>query len=135
VRRAWVVPVAALAIVAAATLAVVGQKVRYDGVQAEYDRARNQNELLRSDLSAHSVRLQRRATPAQLLPMAEKLGLTETTADQIALVAFADPAPDAGRGLLGQIVPEAQADESRDPSGASASAREPRTARGGKDGQ
>jgi hypothetical protein len=94
VRGNWAWGMTALAILATAAMAVVWQKVRFEGVALRHTDLAEAHERLTGDLEAERFEFQRRATRATLVPKAARLGLVDVGTDAILLVSFPDaPAP------------------------------------------
>ena len=108
VRGNWTWGMAALVVTATATMAVVWQKVRFQGVALHHNKLVEKHERLVSDLEAERFEFQRRATRATLIPKAAKLGLTNVPTEDLLLVAF-DGVPPPANPILDGFVGEALA--------------------------
>lgn len=117
-RRTWVRmvwPVTLVFFLTGVALSMVWQNVQYTRASLRLESARRRHEALLSDLNAEHMKVSREITLSQLAPKAkEKLGLVDSSTEDMRLVAFA---PEVDRslppepGLLDRIVPPALARE------------------------
>ncbi len=99
----------ALAILSGASLAVVWQKIRYEGVALRYTGLARENDRLNSGLENGLFAFQKNAARSTLVPRAIKIGLVDVRPSDIVLVSMEGIDTSPPNELFTGIMGEAQA--------------------------